>query len=42
MEEAKGKQLTHLWEQMDLEEKKRIIDDIVTIEQKLLSISFSL
>ncbi|EER39391.1 phosphotransferase enzyme family protein [Histoplasma capsulatum H143] len=41
MEEAKGKQLTHLWEQMDLEEKKRIIDDIVTIEQKLLSFSFS-
>ncbi|EDN07298.1 predicted protein [Histoplasma mississippiense (nom. inval.)] len=42
VEEAKGKQLTQLWEQMDLEEKKSIIDDIVTIEQKLLSISFTI
>ncbi|KMP06014.1 hypothetical protein CIRG_05695 [Coccidioides immitis RMSCC 2394] len=42
MEEAKGRQLTEVWGDMELEDKKIIIEDIVALEQKLLSVSFSL
>ena len=42
MEEAKGRQLAELWEDMELEDKKTIIEDVVSMEQKLLSVSFSL
>ena len=42
MEEAKGTQLTEIWENLKMAEKQTIIEDIVALEQKLLSISFDL
>ncbi|PGH27720.1 hypothetical protein AJ80_00507 [Polytolypa hystricis UAMH7299] len=42
MEEAKGTQLTQRWGDLTLSENKSIIEDIVGMEQKLLSISLNL
>ncbi|EGE04025.1 phosphotransferase enzyme family protein [Trichophyton equinum CBS 127.97] len=40
MEEAKGTQLSQMWDEMKLHDRSEIIDDIVSIEQKLLSVTF--
>lgn len=42
MEDASGIALHEVWEKLELEDKIRIVDDIVAIEKKLLSISFTL
>ena len=41
MEEAKGTQLHEVWERFELRNKLDVIQDIVDIERKLLSVSFS-
>lgn len=40
MEEAKGTQLDELWADMDLGDKFKVVDDVITIQQKLQSITF--
>lgn len=42
MEEARGTQLTEIWEDLKMAEKQTIIEDIVALEHKLLSVSFDL
>lgn len=42
MEEAKGTQLSQIWDEIKLHDRSEIIDDIVSIEQKLLSVTFDL
>lgn len=42
MEEAKGTPLSQMWDEMKLHDRSEIIDDIVSIEQKLLSVTFGL
>lgn len=42
MEEARGTALNEIWDKLDLEDKADIVNDIVAIEKKLLSISFTL
>jgi hypothetical protein len=41
MEEAAGKQLGEVWDEMELHDKLKIVDDIVSIEKKFLSLSFT-
>lgn len=41
MEEAKGTQLGELWTEMDLDDKFKVVDDVITIQQKLQSVTFS-
>ncbi|KAH0841197.1 hypothetical protein FOPE_06512 [Fonsecaea pedrosoi] len=41
MEEASGTPLYKVWEGMEIHDKLKIVDDIVDIEKKLLSISFT-
>ncbi|KAI9733948.1 MAG: Phosphotransferase enzyme [Cirrosporium novae-zelandiae] len=41
-EEVKGKHPTEVWDDMELEDKLSIIEDIVEMERKFLSISFSI
>jgi hypothetical protein len=41
MEEACGTSLGEVWEDMRIDSKDKIVKDIVSIEQKLLSVSFS-
>ncbi|KAK3710721.1 Phosphotransferase enzyme [Vermiconidia calcicola] len=41
MEEAKGTQLEMIWSDMDLDEKFKVVDDVVAIQQKLQSVAFS-
>lgn len=41
MEEAKGTQLQVIWSDMDLDEKFKVVDDVVAIQQKLQSVAFS-
>lgn len=41
MEEAPGISLADLWEDMDVRSKDEIIQDLVAIETKLLSVSFT-
>ena len=41
MEEAEGTQLSTVWNEMELENKCNIVDNIVDMERKLLSISFA-
>lgn len=41
MEEAKGTQLGELWTDMDLDDKLKIIDDVVAMQKKLQSVMFS-
>lgn len=41
MEEAPGTQLGEVWDSLHIDDKTSIIKDIVNIEQKLLSVSFT-
>lgn len=41
MEHAPGKILSDIWSDMDLEQKIQTMEDIVNIQQKLLSVRFS-
>jgi len=41
MEEASGTQLGELWHDLDISSKFRIVDEIVAIEKKFLSFSFT-
>jgi hypothetical protein len=41
MEEATGILLDKIWDTMDLEDKIKIVEEIVNTEKKLLSISFT-
>ncbi|GAP91259.2 putative phosphotransferase enzyme family protein [Rosellinia necatrix] len=41
MEEATGTQLSQVWDTLPLETKLNVVKDLVNIEQKLLSISFT-
>lgn len=41
MEEAVGTQLGEIWQNLKLRDKLKIVDDIVAIEKKLLSLSFT-
>ena len=41
MEEAKGTQLEELWTDMDLGDKFKVVDDVITIQKKLQSVTFS-
>lgn len=40
MEEAKGSQLHGVWQKLELREKRDIIQEIINVERKMLSISF--
>ena len=42
MEEANGAPLCEIWDGLELHDKLKIVDNIVDIEKKLLSISFTL
>ncbi|KAF2756096.1 hypothetical protein EJ05DRAFT_502559 [Pseudovirgaria hyperparasitica] len=41
MEEATGRQLGEVWDEMELDDKLKIVDDIIAIEKKFLSLSFT-
>jgi hypothetical protein len=41
MEEATGNQLGEIWDEMELHDKLKIVDDVVAIERKFLSLSFT-
>lgn len=41
MEEARGTSLGDVWKDMGIHSKDKIVKDIVSIEQKMLSVSFS-
>ena len=41
MEQALGRNLADVWTDMDVEPKIQTIEDIVAIQQKLLSLKFS-
>jgi hypothetical protein len=41
MEEAAGTQLSKIWHEMELRDKFKVVDDIVAIEKRLLSTSFT-
>lgn len=41
MEEATGNQLGEIWHEIELHDKLKIVDDIVAIERKFLSLSFT-
>ena len=41
MEEAKGTQLEELWTDMDLGDKFKVVDDVIAIQKKLQSVTFS-
>lgn len=41
MEEATGEQLGDIWDKVNLHDKLKIVDDIVALEKKFLSISFT-
>lgn len=41
MEEATGNQLSEVWDEIELHDKLKIVDDIVAIEKKFLSLSFT-
>jgi len=41
MEEAPGISLADVWEDMGLQSKDKVIEDLVAIEKKLLSVSFT-
>jgi len=40
-EEAAGTQLGEIWDDMELESKLKIVEDIISVEKKLLSLSFT-
>lgn len=41
MEEAAGRPLAEVWDEMEIESKATIVEDLVAIEKKSLSIGFS-
>jgi hypothetical protein len=41
MEEAAGTQVSKIWHEMELRDKFKVVDDIVAIEKRLLSTSFT-
>jgi hypothetical protein len=41
MEEALGTPLPELWDQLELNDKVKIMDDIINLEKKMLSVSFN-
>lgn len=41
MEEAPGRSLADVWGDIGLRSKDKVISDLVAIEKKLLSVSFS-
>ncbi|KAI7206538.1 hypothetical protein KC343_g10570 [Hortaea werneckii] len=41
MEQAKGKSLAAIWPDMELEEKFKIVEEVVAIQKKLQSVAFS-
>ncbi|CZT23841.1 uncharacterized protein RCC_09555 [Ramularia collo-cygni] len=41
MEQAEGTQLSDLWTDMDIYDKLKVVDDVVDIQKKLQSITFS-
>lgn len=41
MEEAVGTKLEDVWHDLSLEDRLKIVEDLVSIESKLLSVSFS-
>ena len=41
MEEAPGIPLADIWEDMEIQSKDKVIEDLVAIEKKLLSVSFT-
>lgn len=41
MEEAPGTQLSEVWDDIDISDKTSISEDLVEIEKKLLSVSFT-
>jgi hypothetical protein len=41
MEEATGRQLGEVWDDLKLADKLKIVEEIVAIEEKLLSLSFT-
>lgn len=41
MEEADGEQLGEVWGEMGISDKLKIVDEIVAIEKKFLSVSFT-
>lgn len=41
MEEATGTKLEDVWDELSLEDRIAIMKDLVSIENKLLSVSFS-
>ena len=42
MQEAIGTQLGEIWDEMDICKKKIVVDQVIDIEKKLLSLSFTL
>jgi hypothetical protein len=41
MEEANGTQLGEIWDDLEIHDKLKIVEEIVAIEKKMLSISLS-
>lgn len=41
MEEARGKQLGVIWAEMELDEKFKIVEEVVAVQKKLQSVTFS-
>ena len=41
MEEAKGKPLGAIWPGMELDEKFKIVEEVVAVQRKLQSVTFS-
>lgn len=41
MEEAAGAQIANSWESFDIRSRLAIMEDLVSIEKKLLSVSFT-
>ena len=41
MEQAEGTQLEELWTGMDLDGKFKVVDDVIAIQKKLQSVTFS-
>lgn len=41
MEEAAGTQLGKLWHEMKVDDKLKVVDEVVAVQKKLLSVSFT-
>lgn len=42
MEEASDTQLGEVWDDMDISKKFRVVEDLVAVEKRLMSLSFTL